>query len=267
MYNSISIPRHLPERIGFRIGDRGTQTSRTIMISELTQLLAVCPPDAIHAEYWSAITDDNVLGKKTAATRKLSAQRLSELYGLTPDAPLFRVLRQLWDADPQSHPLLACLCANARDPLLRMTAPAVLSAPVGEQVRKEDIAALIHEQTGDRFNPSTRDKIARNAASSWTQSGHLSGRSIKVREKPIVTSANVAYALLLGYLAGDRDQALLDTFWIRMLDIPRADIEPLAIQAAQRGWIDYKHFGGVVSVSFHDILTEKELEVINGEGG
>lgn len=48
--------------------------------------------------------------------------------------------------------------------------------------------------------------IARNASSSWTQSGHLTGRQKKIRTQPIVTVGSVAYALALGYLEGDRCQ-------------------------------------------------------------
>ena len=96
-------------KAGFRFGDKGTHTSRTIMLSELSDLLATEPIDAERTEYASAIIDDNVLGKQTMATRRLTNQRLGELYGLNRRLPLFRTLRRLWAIDEDGRPLMALL--------------------------------------------------------------------------------------------------------------------------------------------------------------
>ena len=60
------------------------------MLTELRAVLATNRPEATRDEYLSAIHEDNCLGKRTTATRKLSSQRLSELYALDPEVPLFR---------------------------------------------------------------------------------------------------------------------------------------------------------------------------------
>jgi hypothetical protein len=83
----------LATHLGFRMGNRGTLTSRTIMLAELTTLLASVPASASKAERRSAIVSENVLGKKTTSTRKSTAQRLSELYALDPSVPIFRLLQ------------------------------------------------------------------------------------------------------------------------------------------------------------------------------
>ena len=67
---------------GFRSGERGTHTSRTIMFNELAYLLDAVPGGVSREDYADAVMENNYLGKKTAATRKLSFQRLTELYGL-----------------------------------------------------------------------------------------------------------------------------------------------------------------------------------------
>lgn len=96
---------------GFRWGQKGTHTSRTIMLDELQAVLANCRPDAARDDYLLAIHDDNCLGKRTVATRKLSSQRLSELYALDPEVPLFDV-----DVDRSGHglglPVLLALCGS-----------------------------------------------------------------------------------------------------------------------------------------------------------
>ena len=69
---------------GFRSGERGTHTSRTSMLDELSHLLEAVPSEANREEYAVAVVEHNCLGKRTTATRKLSLQRLTELYALEP---------------------------------------------------------------------------------------------------------------------------------------------------------------------------------------
>ena len=51
---------------GFRWREKGTHTSRTIMLRELRALLANCRPDATSDDHLTAIHEDNCLGKRTA---------------------------------------------------------------------------------------------------------------------------------------------------------------------------------------------------------
>ena len=52
------------EELGFRFGDKGTHTSRTIMLSEFSVLLGGCSPEATRADYVKAIVEDNCLGNR-----------------------------------------------------------------------------------------------------------------------------------------------------------------------------------------------------------
>lgn len=226
-------PHRNPEeaRAGFRFGDKGTHTSRTIMLDELRAVFATSRLDATRAEYLSAIHEDNCLGKRTAATRKLSSQRLSELYALDPDVPLFRVMRRCWYADRDGQALLAMLLALARDPLLRETAPPVLRMRPGEELARQQMTDALNRAVGRRLNESTLDKVVRNTASSWTQSGHLKGRGRKIRQKVTPTAATTAFALLLGFLSGARGAALFETLWAQVLDAPPSELMHLAMDA------------------------------------
>src|SRR5207253_3836742 len=122
---------------GFRWGEKGTHTSRTIMLDELRAVLGACRGDATRDDYFAAIHKDNCLGKRTGATRKLSGQRLSELYALDPDVPLFRIMRRCWYADRDGQAILALLLALARDPLLRASARPVLRMQPGEELARQ----------------------------------------------------------------------------------------------------------------------------------
>ncbi|MGH7593186.1 MAG: hypothetical protein ACRELE_04980 [Gemmatimonadales bacterium] len=226
------------QRQGFRFGDRGTHTSRTMMLDELTAVLAVTPPSAGRKEYAAAIIDENALAKQTTATRRLSNQRLGELYGLDFGVGVFRVMRRLWDADPRSRPLLALLCSLSRDPLLAGTAPAVIALREGEEFPRVTARQILRAAVGPRLNDSILDKVLRNAASSWTQSGHLEGRTFKKRSRVVPTPWTVAYALYLGHAVGFRGAELLSNGWMDVLDAQPADARRLAMEAKRIGLID-----------------------------
>lgn len=246
---------------GFRWGDKGTHTSRTIMLEELRALLRHCRPDAPRDDYIRAIREDNCLGKRTASTQKLSAQRLSELYSLDEGVPLFRAMRRCWYLDSAGQPLLALLLALTRDPLLRLTSSPVLALHPGEELLRQRMDEEVDRAVGDRLSDSTRAKVVRNAASSWTQSGHLRGRAHKIRQMVSPTPATTAYALLLGHLAGGRGEGLLSTFWAHVLDAPSSELLRLAADARRMGLLNMAHAGGVVSIDPTPLLSDT-----NGRG-
>jgi hypothetical protein len=162
--------------VGFRFGAKGTHTSRTMMFEELRQALLATAPEARRGDYAEAIIEGNCLSKPTSSTRRLSNQRLGELYGLDPTIPLFRVLRRLWDIDSGGRPLLALLAAIARDPLLAATCPAIVFLPANADFQRDTMKSALRSVVGNRLNDSTLEKVCRNAASTWAQSGHLEGR-------------------------------------------------------------------------------------------
>lgn len=243
---------------GFRWGDKGTHTSRTIMLTELRAVLSSCRPDATREDYLSAIRDDNCLGKRTAATRKTSSQRLSELYALDPEVLLFRVMRKFWYDDRGSEALLALLLALARDPLLRACAQPVLRMRPGEELARQQMTDALNHIASGRLSDSTLDKVVRNVASSWTQSGHFKGRGRKVRQVVTVTPASTAFALLLGYLSGKRGGAFFESLWAQVLDTPVGELMHVAMDARRLGFIDMSQSGGVIEVAFPRLLASDE---------
>ena len=236
------------ERVGFRFGARGTHGSRTIMLRELTELFAAVPARATRDDYTTAIVDENALGKPTHATRSSSRQRLTEMYGLDPRLAVFRVLRHLWRIDRDGRPLLAMLTALARDPLLRSTASPVLALATGDELTRSRFASVIRAAVGSRLNDAVLDKVARNAASSWAQAGHLEGRVRKIRRRITPTPAAAAMALWLGQLEGRAGLSLLDSDWAAVLDAPGRSLLPAALDAKRLGLIHARVAGNVVEI-------------------
>lgn len=256
-----AIRRELPRgRLGFRDGSRGTHSSRTMMFSELQTLLNSAPVDAAKETYQDAVIEDNLLGKPTLSARKSTAQKLAELYGLDSKIPLFRLLRFYWSLDEAAQPQMALLTALARDPLLRSSVEVILEPPDEDEVTAQAVEQAIATQYPHRFTEKTLSSIARNIRSTWTQSGHLSGYRQRQKFRAAVNAdpASTAYAIALGYLEGYRGQLLLETQWIRILDLSPAAAKQLVQEAARRGWLNYRGIGEMIEISLPDLLTAEE---------
>ena len=188
------------------------------MLAELSLLLAACPATTDVEGHRTAVVEENALLKRTATTRRATFKWVRQLYALNPARPTFSALRRLWDADATAQPVLVLLCAVARDPMLRATAPVMLESTVGEQITWQRLAEAVGAAHPGRFSTTTLASAGRNIASTWQQSGHLVGKVRKFRAPVQPTPASTAYALLLGHLCDERGVGLFATLWARLLD-------------------------------------------------
>lgn len=228
----------------------GAHTSRTMMLSELRALLGQTPLDATPQGYREAVIDENVLAKGSDSARQRSYRYLRELYGLDTGVPSFHVLRTLWLVDELAQPLLALSSALARDASLRATTPAVLNAPEGSRVTAAELATALVDAHPGSYGEAVANKVGRNAASTWTQSGHLRGRVNKVRVRATPRPASVAYALFLASLEGYEGELLFTSLLVEAQDAPSHTLRELARDASRLGWIDFRSVGGVTEVRF-----------------
>jgi hypothetical protein len=234
----------------------GPSTSQTIMVSSLQRLLAITPPDSPPASYRAAVMDENVLGKQTVSGREWAFRQLRRFYALNPQSLLFRALRDLWEHDKAGQPLLALLCALARDPVLRATVAVITATEPGAAVTSADFEAAIEAKFPSTYKEITRRTTAQKVASSWEQSGHLHQEKpgSKIRTRVCPTSANTVYALMLGHLEGVRGQAVFKTLWTRVLDQPVSHLIDLAALASREGLLEFRSAGGIVEVTFHQLM-------------
>lgn len=248
------------------LGDQsgGATTSHTIVVPALQQLLSGAGVQASSSDYERAVLEENVLGKETVESRRRTLRYLRELYLLRSDALLFRALCDLWTDDPAGQPLLAGLCALARDSVFRASAPAIFASETGDEVTSADLSETVRKTFPNSYSDATLGKIGRNTASSWEQTGHLEAvaRTTKVRTRAVCTPSTTAYALLLGHLEGVQGAALFDTVWARALDRPRAHLLDLAVLASQRSLIDFRHSGGITEVKFSELLRPMEGQLL-----
>lgn len=246
-------------RFGFGFAKRSVHIARTIMLKDLTNLLMAVPEAKKQSDYLKAIIEDNCLEKKSLNTRKISAKQLVQLYTIDPGVTIFRNLLYFWQRDDRGRPLMALLCSVTRDSILRQTAQLILDTQEGSALTSQSVEGTIDRLFNGRFSRVTLSSMARNIRSTWTQTGHLSGHSIKNRVKPEATPGTVAYALLLSYLIGRRGTELFESEFVKMLDCSREKAIAMAEQASARGWIVFKRIGDVMEASFPNLLTEQEV--------
>lgn len=250
-------------RVGFSFEKGGAHIARTMMFEELSTLLASVNQEVATLEtYTLAIEADNCLGKPSGRARQLTRRHLVSLYALDPNVLLFRALRFFWQRDEMGRPLLALLCAYARDAVLRESAPFILDTPQGKTITREETQVFFERTLPGRFSPATLKSVAQNINGTWTRSGHLNGKVKKVRVKPPVTAAAAAYALLLAYLRGGRGMNLFASKYVKLLDCGRERAIELAEEASRRGWLVFKSIGDVVEVQFPKLLSAEEKELV-----
>jgi hypothetical protein len=226
--------------VGFRDGARGTHSSRTIMLDELSLLAS---STNLQGDLKRAVLDDNVLGKSTSSGRTLSLQRLKELYSFDPSSPAFGVFAGLYHRDPSALPQLALLMAMARDPLLRASARPIVGLAPGSELTRESLRNAIGALVGTRMNEAVLGKVVRNTASSWTKTGHLVGRTIKRRARIRPRPTAFAFALWLAQNTGFAGAALFENAWVTALDIEPEAARKLAERAHAAGLITFRAIG------------------------
>ena len=238
------------ESFGLKFTDGGSHISRTMMLEELWALLDEVPKGSLASDYREAILQKNILGKTTDSTRQKSLRHLRELYAIDEAVPIFGLMRRLQGIDAPSTPVLALLVAWARDPLLRATTGPIMEASEGDRVETIALANALEVTFPGQYSELNRNKVARNAASSWTQSGHLVGRAKKVRRRVNPTITAVTMALFLGDMAGYHGASVFSNPWCRLLDLDADRARSMGFEAHRAGLVTLRAVGDVVELTF-----------------
>ncbi len=238
------------ETFGLKFSSGGAHISRTMMLEELGAVLAAVPKDSDAADYREAVLHKNVLGKITDSTRQKSLRHLRELYAVDEATPIFALLRKLHAIDAASLRLLAVQVAWARDPLFRATSQPVMDASEGDRVETARLAEALEATFPNQYSELNRNKVARNAASSWTQSGHLVGRAKKTRHRIKPTAVAVTMAFFLGDIAGYHGAAVFSNPWCRLIDLNAERARSMGFEAHRAGLLNLHAVSEVVELSF-----------------
>jgi hypothetical protein len=140
--------------------------------------------------------------------------------------------------------------AIARDPLLRASARPVLGLAPGSQMMRDAMRDAIASSVGDRMNEAVLDKVVRNAASSWTKTGNLVGRTIKRRARVRANQTAFVFAVWLAHKAGIGGADLFDNGWVAALDLDPRSARTLAERAHAAGLITFRTIGDASEFDF-----------------
>ncbi|QGM21794.1 hypothetical protein GJ672_05645 [Spiribacter sp. 2438] len=252
------------DSIGIKDRLGGTHAARTMMFTELYALVRYCGSTPKPREaYRLAVIDHNCLAKRSAKSRSLTFRHLVDLYGLEDTQLVFVSLLHFWQRDPESGPMLALCAALARDGWLARLADRIFRLEVGTEVSRMAIEEQIEQLAPERLSDATRKSLAQNINSTFTQSGHLKGRSRKHRTRAKATPTTAAYALLISYASGARGPALFETVYTKSLDCSREEAMAMAEAASRRGLMRFNRVGDVMEVAFPDIVSRADLERIH----
>lgn len=248
--------------LGFRAGQGGAHAARTMMLADLERVLDhLGEAPALVPALRRAVVEDNLLGRATMRARRDAIKHLVELYGLDDRFVLFRTLRRLWAIDEAARPALALLVAMARDAILRGAMPFVEALAPGEPFVVAELTDFLRRRGRQRFSDASIRSMARNLASTWTQSGLLVGTMRKKRVRLEARPVSVALAMFLGYVEGSRGQGLFSTRWARLFDGGEGAMRRCAIEAGRRGLVRFAAIDDVVEVSFRGWLRDGESGV------
>jgi hypothetical protein len=125
---------------------------------------------------------------------------------------------------------------------------------------RDTVRHAIVGTVGRRLNPSILDKVIRNAASSWTQTGHLQGRTFKRRSRVRPSVTAFAFAAWIASKSGFAGAELLDNAWMAALDLTPDAARAFAARAQAAGLIAFRVIGNLleIDVSPIDRLVREE---------
>lgn len=237
-----------------------THPRRTIMFAEMARIMNADSPD----ESFQKVMEENITNKRTKSNILQTNKELISLYSFDIQYPPFRVLRYFWNiVDEKQKPLLAFLFAYGRDYLLFESTDVVLTTPIGEKVLTSKLEENLEKYHPNHYSENTRRSIAQNIASSWKQSGYITGKVKNIRTKTSPDYYIVTFALILAYLDGIRGDFLFASKWVKVLDITESQVRELALEAARRDLLQYNYAGGVTTISFGNLYKKLNINGIN----
>jgi hypothetical protein len=249
--------------LGFSNAGVGGHSARSMMYVEMQVLIRSMPISATKRDFGEAITDENILEKRTQSSRRKSLRHLTELYGLDPSMALFRALWQLGHSDFESLPQLCLVCVYARDPQLRHSFELIRLLQKGQALERASMERHLELGFSGRFSPAMKKSMAQNVNTTWTFGGHLAGRVRKTRLTPEPRPTSAAYAMFAGYLEGLRGEQLLDSAYALLIAPNRPQLLAALSLAAAKGLLSLKIAAGIVEFDFSKLLTPTELELLH----
>jgi len=254
----------LNDPFGFYHATTGVHMSRSMMLDELTVLLKSTRMDASQDALQRAIVEENLLGKPTMSSRKWTYKHLRRAYALDASKVLWRTLRRFAEMEPQALPLMALVLVYSRDLQLRKSFDLITTLKTGEELGRMRMEETLVAAFPDKYSKAVIQGTSRHVNTTWTWTGHLTGRSLKHRTRPKPHWLATTYAMFVGYLAGVRGQVLLDSVYSRLVGVDPMTAADHLSTASAHGLLRFRNAGGVVETDFTALLQPAEQLMLHG---
>lgn len=239
--------------------NKTVHTARTLMFAEISKVMNF----SVESDNYLQSLENNILGKKSENGIKQTTGFLTILYSFDTNYNAFKVFKEFWlHTDEHEKPVLALLFALTHDYLLSESISIVSGTDLSAKVDIERIEANIEKYHPSRFTKNTLRSVAQNVASSWKQAGFITGKIKNIRTQPIITYNMVAFAFIMGYFVGLRGDFILNSKWVKALCLEENKTRELAVEASQRGLIQYHFLGDVTSVTCNELFNKLQIDVI-----
>lgn len=234
-------------------------TARTIMFLELSKVMDF----SVEKDNYQESMSNNVFGKKSQEGIKNTSSYLVRLYGFDISTSGFRAFKYFWlDCNHEERALISFILALNKDYLLQESISVVSNCKVGDKATIEAMMENIEKYHSSRFTEKTLRSIAQNIASSWKQSGFITGKMKNIRSVPQVTYKVVAFAMLLSYLSGERGDFIVHSKCVNALCLPESKLRELVIEASKRDYLQYQYAGSVTAISFDNLINKMGIHAI-----
>jgi len=234
-------------------------TARTIMLLELSKVMSF----SIEKDNYIESMANNVFGKRSQDGIKKTSSLLTQLYTFNYNSANFMAFKYFWSISNNSErALVAFIYAINNDYLLQESISVISKCRIGDKLEIVEIEENIKRYHPNRFTKNTIRSVAQNIASSWKQSGFVTGKVKNIRTENEITYQVVCFAMLLSYIGGLRGDFINQSYCVLSLCLSEAKVRELALEASKRDLIQYQFAGNITSISFNILLTKIRINAI-----
>ena len=223
--------------------------------AELEALLHAAPPNATSTQLRTLVLDENVTGKRTAASRDKVWRQLKQNYTLAPALPEYQAFLQSVTATsaPSDRGLLFLLMLARNDRLFREVVLESVSPHLshpGTPVRSDDVQAALDRIVGAKrqWSEETRITARQHVLSALKDFGALQGGARKKTLRLYPGAYVTLFAARLAQLEGLSPRQTLESAWFRLLGVDAEGAWNLLHAAASAGVLRCRRQADVIEI-------------------
>lgn len=244
-----SLPSLSSQPIAARMAAAGSRRA------EFEALLHAAPSNATPAQLRALVLDENVTGKRTAASRDKVWRQLKQNYALDPAVPEYQALLDsvTTTTAPSDRGLLFFLMLARNDRLFRDVTLECVSphlSRIGTPIPAGDVQVVLDRIVGTKrqWSEETRVTARQHILSALKDFGVLQGGTRKKTARLYPGAAVTLFAAWLAHLEGLSPRQTLESAWFRLLGADAEGAWDLLHAAAGAGVLRCRRQAEVIEI-------------------